>query len=243
MSSLKKIAHDKLPKFYGIIKSSYYGFHRIFSGKMQHEVVFEKIYRTNAWGDPESVSGAGSNSVNTAVIKKELPALVRELNAHSLLDIPCGDFFWMKDVALSVERYIGADIVGELVQRNIEKFRNDRCTFLRLDVLREELPQVDIILCRDLLPHFSFRQITTALEHIKRSHSQYLLTSTYVARPANTDIQLGGFRPLNLQVEPFNFPAPLKIINEHCVYGDGEYFDKSLALWKIDDVPSLPVRA
>ncbi len=238
MTTVKEITRAKLPIFYRAVKSLYYGFHRIFRGKMQHEIVFNKIYRTNAWGDPESVSGAGSNSVNTAVIKKELPALVRELNAQRMLDIPCGDFFWMKDVALSVERYIGADIVGGLVQRNIKQFGNDQRTFLRLDVLKEDLPQVDIILCRDLLPHFSFRQIAAALEHIKRSHSKYLLTSTYVARPANTDIQLGGFRPLNLQAEPFNFPVPLKIINEHCVYGDGAYSDKSLALWKIDDIPA-----
>ncbi|MDE3058531.1 MAG: class I SAM-dependent methyltransferase [Bacteroidota bacterium] len=238
MTALKEIVHTRLPKFYNVAKSAFYGFHDVFGGKAQHEIVFNKIYRTNAWGDPESVSGAGSNTVNTEVVRRELPALVRELNAQSMLDIPCGDFFWMKDVALPVERYIGADIVEELLQRNVRRFGDSLRTFLLLDVLKEELPRADVILCRDLLPHFSFRQIAIALEHIKRSCSRYLLTTTYVARAANTDIQVGVFRPLNLQAEPFNFPAPLKVINEHCVYGDGMYFDKSLALWRMDDIPS-----
>ncbi len=237
MNTVKEIARARLPMFYRIVKSTYYGFHRIFRKKMHHEIVFNKIYRTNAWGDPETVSGAGSNSINTEVIRKELPALLQKLNVQNMLDIPCGDFFWMKNTSLSVERYIGADIVKELIERNTKLFGNSQRTFLLLDLLMEELPHVDMILCRDLLPHFSFRQIAAALEHIKESNSRYLLTSTYVARPANTDIQTGGFRPLNLQAEPFNFPAPLKIINEHCTYNNGTYFDKSLALWRIDDIP------
>lgn len=237
MTSLKEIVRTKLPKMYNVVKSLYYGFHKIVLGKMQHEIVFEKIFRTNAWGDPESVSGAGSNSINTEVIRRELPALLRELNVKTMLDIPCGDFFWMKDVPFSAERYIGADLVEELIHRNTKLFGNSWRTFLRLDVLKENVPQVDLILCRDLLPHFSYRQIALALLHIKRSRSHYLLTSTYTARPANADVQTGGFRPINLQTEPFNFPAPLKIINEHCVYGDGIYYDKSLALWRVDDIP------
>jgi hypothetical protein len=38
-----------------------------------------------------------------------------------LLDIPCGDFNWMKLLNLGVD-YIGADIVGELIAENRRRF-------------------------------------------------------------------------------------------------------------------------
>ena len=38
----------------------------------------------------------------------------------SVLDIPCGDFNWMQKVDLSNIEYIGADIVEELIKKNIE---------------------------------------------------------------------------------------------------------------------------
>ena len=41
--------------------------------------VFSEIYHTNAWQDPESVSGRGSTLARTKVIMSQLPALLQEL--------------------------------------------------------------------------------------------------------------------------------------------------------------------
>ena len=40
-----------------------------------------------------------------------------------MLDIPCGDFYWMKEVDLKDIEYIGADIVDELIKKNNDKFK------------------------------------------------------------------------------------------------------------------------
>ncbi|HYV13569.1 MAG TPA: hypothetical protein VE980_21875, partial [Pyrinomonadaceae bacterium] len=62
--------------------------------------VFSEIYQTNAWQDPESVSGRGSTLARTNVITSNLPVLLQELNANSLIDAACGDFNWMRHVDL-----------------------------------------------------------------------------------------------------------------------------------------------
>ena len=75
--------------------------------------VFSEIYRTNAWRDPESVSGRGSTLARTNVITSHLPVLLQELNADSLIDAACGDFNWMRYVDLGSIKYIGVDIVPD----------------------------------------------------------------------------------------------------------------------------------
>jgi hypothetical protein len=44
---------------------------------------------------------------------------------------------------------------------------------------------------------------------------------------------------LNLQLPPFNFPAPLRLIEENCTEDGGKYADKSLGLWRLSDLPDL----
>ena len=237
MKEFKQKAKAQFPALYGMAKKAYYTASKLLFNKPHHEIVFSKIYRMNAWGDLETFSGAGSNTINTAVIRDTLPAILREYGVRTVLDIPCGDFFWMKDIPLDAQKYIGADIVKDLIDSNRKRFESPGKTFTVLDILSDTLPTVDLILCRDCLPHFSLDEIKRALAHVKKSRSRYVLTSTYTSRKENPDISTGNFRPLNLQAAPFNFPAPTTLFNEHCVYGDGIYSDKSLGLWEIKDLP------
>ncbi|MDD4050969.1 MAG: class I SAM-dependent methyltransferase [candidate division Zixibacteria bacterium] len=198
---------------------------------------FTRIFRRNTWGDADSISGTGSSLIQTEAVRQVLPSLVRELNCRSLLDIPCGDFFWMKSVGLDVE-YIGGDIVDELIGNNQRRYGGEGRRFMHLDLLQDTLPEVDLILCRDCLVHFSYKHIFQALRNIKRSGIRYLLTTTFVERDRNEDIPTGGWRPVNLQRPPFNFPAPMELIDEQCP--DDGYRDKHLGLWKTADIPIFP---
>src|SRR6266704_119458 len=64
------------------------------------QAAFTQIYRDNAWQNAESRSGHGSTVERTALIRYVLAALVEEFGIRSLLDAPCGDFNWMKEVPL-----------------------------------------------------------------------------------------------------------------------------------------------
>ncbi len=196
--------------------------------------VFSEIFRGNKWEDKDSLSGPGSNLLQTEVVRRFLPLLIRELNCKTLLDIPCGDFFWMKLVEMDVE-YIGGDIIDELVKNNQKRYGSNRKRFISLDLLKDELPKVDLILCRDCLVHFSYEHIFLALKNIKNSGSTYLLTTTFIEREINENILTGLWRPINLQLPPFNLPTPIKLIDEECPVDN--YRDKHLGLWKTDDIP------
>ena len=237
MTFLKDFTREKFPSFFKIAKSSYYRINKLLLGKSESQIIFKKIYDNNIWGDPDSVSGTGSNLKNTEQVRKELVTLIPKLNAQSFLDIPCGDFFWMKLVTLPVKKYIGADIVEELIRNNNKNFANDNRHFLVLDIINEPLPQVDIIFCRDCLAHLSFYNIKAAIKQIKKSNSKYLITSTYIEQELNSDLPTGRFRPINLELYPFNFPKPVLLINDKCISGNMMLEDKSLGVWEISELP------
>ncbi len=66
------------------------------------EEVFSWIFKTNKWGCSESVSGKGSDLIQSKRLSDGLPNLLQDLNVHSILDLPCGDMNWMKTLAIAV---------------------------------------------------------------------------------------------------------------------------------------------
>jgi SAM-dependent methyltransferase len=200
--------------------------------KRAAEEVFTDIYRRNGWRGEASVSGTGSDLVQTERIVAALPALFARHRIRSILDIPCGDFHWMRTVNLEGISYLGADIVPDLIEQN-QRYASANVVFRRLNLLQDPLPTVDLILCRDCLVHFSFDDVFQALRSIVASGSSWLLTTTFPARRFNRSILTGQWRPLNLEHEPFRLPPPIELITEGCTEGKGRYRDKALGLWNI----------
>lgn len=207
--------------------------HYRFKGKSAEEI-FEIIYSENHWHDEESKSGTGSNKNNTEAVIGIVHDVINELGIKSMLDIPCGDFNWMKDVDLTGVDYLGADIVTDIIVRNNQQYASDKVRFENLNLFKSFLPNVDLIFSRDCLVHFSYDDIKRSIEAVKRSGSVYWMTTTF-PNHTNYDIITGDWRPINLQTEPFNFPTPLYIFKELCSE-DHRYSDKSLAVWRIIDL-------
>jgi hypothetical protein len=205
-------------------------------GVSRHKEIFNKIYESNGWGGDESRSGMGSSLGETETVRKELPCLLSRLGVITLMDAPCGDFHWLKQVDLEGQHYIGIDIVEKVIRKNRELYGNSKRTFLTKDISRDKLPKVDLIFCRDCLGHLSFMDAHSVLKNFKRTRSTYLLISTFPEFEHNVDIQTGAWRPLNLQVDPFFFSKPLVLISEKCSEDDGRFADKSLGLWPITDI-------
>ncbi len=199
--------------------------------------VFTEIYKTNHWNSEESISGGGSELSQTKSLLRDLGLLLKEKKIHSVLDLPCGDFKWMQHLDFTDINYIGGDIVEELIQLNSLQYKNlDNVNFRLLDLIEDTLPKSDLIIVRDCLVHLSNSNIFKAINNIKRSGSTDLLTTTFPDFNLNYDIVTGDWRRLNLEKEPFNFPLPLLVINENCTEKNGEYKDKSMALWLISEI-------
>src|SRR5262245_53590370 len=102
--------------------------------------VFQDVYRTGAWGRSESASGPGSGVIRTHSIRADLRALLAELEVRSLLDAGCGDFNWMKEADLAGCRYVGVDVVPELIARNRAQYAGALREFRAADITRDPLP-------------------------------------------------------------------------------------------------------
>ena len=197
--------------------------------------VFEEIYLNNTWGNSESHSGHGSSATATRFIRAALPQILDELGIKSMIDVPCGDFNWMRLMDLPID-YFGADIVPQLIEKNQRDHGRPGRTFRLLDITKDPLPRADLVFSRDLLVHLSERDIRLALQNVFDSGARYLVTTTFTSRDKNVDIPTGVWRTLNLQRPPFSFPPPIRLINERCEEGDGLWADKCLGVWRVCDL-------
>ena len=180
------------------------------------------------------MSGAGSSLHSTEAIRQAIPDLLCELGVQSLLDAPCGDWNWMREVDLGSIRYVGVDVVEPLINANISKFSAKTRSFHTLDLIRDLMPRCDLILCRDLLVHLSFRDCFRVLENFNASGAQWLLTTRFVDQKVNKELTKGKiWRPLNLELPPFNLSEPNRYLDEKCVEASGKFRDKHLGLWRL----------
>ena len=75
--------------------------------------------------------------------------------------------------------------------------------------------------------HLPYADIFKAVNNIIDSGALYLLATTFPQHKANEDPHdLGRWRMLNLEAEPFNFPTPAKMISENTTS------NKYLGLWE-----------
>lgn len=199
--------------------------------------LFTKYYRENSWNGKESLSGPGSDYEQTKYLIPELDFMLKELKIKSILDVPCGDFNWMKRVDLYGISYTGGDIVEEMIHKNNKKYKNKNINFKVIDIVNDTLPQVDLIIVRDCLVHLSNKDIFSAINNIKSSESKYLLTTNFMwkTHKNNYDIRVGAWRRINLQRDPFNFPMPQDVIVEGNIQSYDR--DKTMSLWMIKDIP------
>jgi hypothetical protein len=197
--------------------------------------VFEHIYENNLWGDAESVSGSGSNLAGTAKVRGELPHLISTLGVASMLDAPCGDFHWMKDLKIGemLRAYYGVDIVRPLIAENQRKYASDTVKFLCLDVVKDALPRADLILCRHLLIHLCLTDSLAVIRNFKKSGAKFLLITTQEDVAENREILFtGSFRPLNIERPPFSLPPRIMTIDD----SHGKEDQSRLGLYRLADI-------
>lgn len=202
----------------------------------ERQELFTRIYQNNEWKGKQSRSGPGSDPEQISAAQYGVNFLLCQFPMTAVLDIPCGDFSLFKGSLPRNVQYIGADIVPVLIAKNKLLYPEPRSLkFLVKDILVDDLPEVDLVVCRDCLPHFSYADIWQALKNLCRTKSTYLMATTFFAHQ-NTDIATGGWRPLNLQAAPFNFPLPEICLSEQCTIAEGKFADKSLALWQLENI-------
>src|SRR5206468_3030113 len=148
----------------------------------------------------------GSRIATTINVRMELPLLFQRFEIKSVFDAPCGDFNWMRYVLPNVGvEYTGGDIVPEVVALARRNATDLNAAFVTHDIVKDSLPNVDLWICRDCLPHFSYANIYKALDRFCNSRVKYVLLTTHTQQDIrNRNIVTGDFRLLDLFGSPFN---------------------------------------
>jgi len=184
---------------------------------------FKKVFTTNLWGSRESRSGKGSELKQTQKLINEIPKIIEKYNISSILDAPCGDYNYMKEIKLKCN-YIGVDIVPELIELNLSKYKG--VDFRCLDITSSNLPKCDLVLVRDCLSHLTNKDVKKAIKNIEKSGAKFLLVTSYPDHQQNSDLTNGQWRRLNMEKKPFNLISKDRYFEE----GDSINKDKSLIL-------------
>ena len=193
--------------------------------------VFDAIARQNTWGSTESVSGPGSTLDATTTLRKGLVEAFPALGIRSLVDAPCGDLNWMRHVQFPFDRYIGIDIVPAVIDRLKAQAFPPAYHFQVGNIVTDILPAADALLCRDCLVHLPFAAIEEAARLWKMAGFRFVMTTTFTEH-GNEDCAAGGWRPLNMQAAPFNWPIPDMLIPDNDGLGP-PFNDKSLGVWRL----------
>ena len=209
-----------LRKFYVSKFSNFF-----FSKEKIRKNAFRHIYLSNHWQNyfkldlQKSRSGPGSNLNYTSDMSRELEKFFVEKNIKTILDIGCGDFIWMNlllNKYYNYDKYLGLDIVDELIKNNNLKYSNDKISFKTFDLVKDEIPKgFDIILIRDVFIHLKNEQIVNFLNLLKNLDIKFFgVTSTPSLKKNNELKTIGRYRDINIEIEPFNLKDFLHKIDE-----------------------------
>ena len=168
---------------------------------MTNKKVFSKIYKEDLW---QGGSGAGSKLENVKEYVDILQKYIDKPEVKTVLDLGCGDWQFSKFLDLSSVLYLGIDVVDSVIDSNINLYSDSNIDFISRDITTYELPQVDLIICKDVLQHLCNKDVISVLVKIIKSSKFALITNDfYPESTSNRDIENGDYRYLDLTLSPF----------------------------------------
>ena len=180
------------------------------------KAAMEQVYALKLWGENDSDFYSGDGSHRHDIVEPYINTLTSFLTSFEsplvVCDLGCGDFNVGKQLVQFTEKYVAVDIVSDLIERNKQKFTDDKLEFHCLDIAADDIPSGDCAIVRQVLQHLSNAEITNTLN--KLSHFKYVILTEHLPEghfTPNIDIISGqGIRikkqsGLDVLAPPFNF--------------------------------------
>jgi len=198
---------------------------------LQRRRTFQSIYRRDLWGGNAVTpffSGFGSRGEHAKLyVDAMVPLLAQHASESSkefvIVDLGCGDFAIGSQLLKSLDgvRYIGCDIVPELIDYNQYRYGTPRygvgtIEFQTVDIVHDLLPDGDVCLVRQVLQHLSNAEICTILPKLSKYSYIYISEGQPLIReglpnpdkPVGADVRYdwrtGRGRGVELDLPPWN---------------------------------------
>ncbi|GEM_PF-1616473 len=191
--------------------------------------IFQRIYKDGLWGASPSggfFSGTGSRGEAARVYVEKMSDALGDIAKTArkpiiVVDLGCGDFEIGRKLLANVPaiRYVGCDIVPELIAHHVKQTADARARFEEVDIVAEDLPAGDVCLLRQVLQHLSNADIKKVLAKL-RKFDRVFVTEGYPViaegpinpdKTAGYDVRFdwrsGRGRGVELAEKPFNVAA------------------------------------
>ena len=167
--------------------------------------VFDRLYRSGGW------SGMGSGPGSAADSNQEYLWILHKIlrytpSIKTVLDIGCGDWQHMQHADLEGKEYLGVDVSSYVIESNQRRFTRPGVSFRELNPILEDIPQVDLVIIKDVLQHLPNADTAIILKKIRERSRFALITNDYTDVNRG-DIAVGEHRPINVLLEPYDHPG------------------------------------
>ena len=196
------------------------------------KAVMQQIYKQQLWGTDGSDFYSGEGSHEEQITKPYVEAVINFLKSHdkklTICDLGCGDFNIGKNFLEYAEYYYAIDIVESLIERNKTLYKASNLEFQYLDISKDDIPQADCVILRQVLQHLSNKEIMRILKKIENYKyiilTEHLPSGNFVPNKdkiASQGIRLKQHSGVDLLAEPFNFKVKeTELLNEVILEND-----------------------
>jgi len=177
--------------------------------------VFTEIYDKCLWGRRNGSGRGSSESAATAYVAT-IRHFIAEHRIKSVVDLGWGDFQVGSRLQVPGVKYVGVDIVPSLIERHRLQGAMDDATFFCLDICRDDLPDAELCLIRQVFQHLSNNEIIAVLSKLNK-YQFVIVTEHYPAflhvanrdKPHGADTRLIEGSAVCLDEPPFGINVTL----------------------------------
>lgn len=177
--------------------------------------VFTQIYETGEWdrdsstgnqkNDAKETSGTGSSIDNALIYVEYLKDFFKKKQIKSVVDLGCGDWQISRHIDWKGIEYSGVDVVEYIIERNKKLYGAKNITFIKADGTEFSLPKADVLICKDVLQHLTFKDILSFITQLKKYKYCIIVNDVdpTTLTCENVDMPRGYYRPIDLTKAPF----------------------------------------
>ena len=172
---------------------------------------FDKIYRQDLWALRTNEYGSDRPGIESEQARNtRLAALIQDVirlnDVKSVVEFGCGYWSYASEVDWTGVEYHGFDIVEEVIEANQRGHARGN---VRFHVVRDgtRMPKADLMISKDVMQHLPTDDILHYLSEFKTNFRLMLIGNDCLPDDClNGNITHGEYRPLRLELPPFNYP-------------------------------------
>lgn len=164
------------------------------------------VHTSRSLKEHDSISGPGSSIEHSQEVRSLIQDTITKYNIQTILDLGCGDWHWFNLIDLTEVHYEGWDADSDMITSNRLNYGGDNISFNTYDIVLSDYPDVDLIICRDVLFHMPPHLARKIIKKSKFS-CKYFISTSFRQVEHNEGIGFNvdwGYYPINLNINPFN---------------------------------------